>query len=209
MAAPVRGCFFSLSLAKIPTMNLQTLIEKTRTYRRFDGSHQVTTDTLVRLVDLARLSASGANRQPLKYILVTDPAQREVVYPCLAWAGYLTTWEGPEPSERPSGYIIILGDKEISESFGVDHGIAAQSIMLGATEAGLGGCIIASVKKERLRSVLDIPKQFDVLLVLAIGKPVEEVVLETISNNDVKYWRDEKSVHHVPKRTLDEIILRR
>ncbi len=209
MAAPVRGCFFSLSLAKIPTMNLQTLIEKTRTYRRFDGSHQVTTDTLVRLVDLARLSASGANRQPLKYILVTDPAQREVVYPCLAWAGYLTTWEGPEPSERPSGYIIILGDKEISESFGVDHGIAAQSIMLGATEAGLGGCIIASVKKERLRSALDIPKQFEVLLVLAIGKPVEEVVLETISNNDVKYWRDEKSVHHVPKRTLDEIILRR
>ncbi|MCU0459541.1 MAG: nitroreductase family protein [Bacteroidales bacterium] len=190
-------------------MNLKTLIEKTRTYRRFDGSHQVTTDSLVRLVDLARLSASGANRQPLKYILVTDPAQREAVYPCLAWAGYLTTWEGPDPAERPTGYIIILGDKEISESFGVDHGIAAQSIMLGATEEGLGGCIIASVKKERLRSALEIPKQFEVLLVLAIGKPVEEVVIETISNNDVKYWRDEKSVHHVPKRTLDEIILHR
>lgn len=190
-------------------MNLRNLIEKTRTTRRFDSKHEITADTLVSLVDLARLSASGANRQPLKYILVTEQAQRETLYPCLAWAGYLTTWEGPDPAERPSAYIIVLGDKEISESFGIDHGIAAQSIMLGATEAGLGGCIIASIKKEKLRAAFDIPKQFEVLLVLALGKPVEKVVIETISNNDVKYWRDDKSVHHVPKRTLDEIILRK
>jgi nitroreductase len=190
-------------------MNFNTLIEKTRTYRRFDGNHEITADTLTSLVNLARLSASGANRQPLKYIFVTDPAQRETLYPCLAWAGYLTTWEGPDNGERPTAYIVILGDKEISESFGIDHGIAAQSIMLGATEAGLGGCIIASVKKERLRTAFDIPKQYEILLVLALGKPVEEVVIETIRNNDVKYWRDDKKVHHVPKRTLDEIILRR
>ncbi len=190
-------------------MNFHDLIEKTRTYRRFDCNHEFTADTLASLVDLARLSASGANRLPLKYILVTDPVQRETLYPCLAWAGYLTTWEGPGNGERPTAYIVILGDKEISESFGVDHGIAAQSIMLGATEAGLGGCIIASVKKERLRAAFDIPKQYEVLLVLALGKPVEEVVIETIRNNDVKYWRDDNSVHHVPKRTLDEIILRR
>jgi len=190
-------------------MDLRQLIEKTRTYRRFDEKHEITRETLVSLVDLARLSASGANRQPLKYILVTEPAMRADVYSCLAWAGYLTTWEGPDPGERPTAYIVILGDKEISDSFGVDHGIAAQSIMLGASEAGLGGCIIASVKKEKLKAVLDIPKDLEVLLVLALGKPVEKVVLETIANNDVKYWRDEKRVHHVPKRTLDEIILPR
>lgn len=190
-------------------MDLRQLIEKTRTYRRFDEKHEITRETLVSLVDLARISASGANRQPLKYILVTEQAKRPEVYSCLAWAGYLTTWEGPDPGERPTAYIIILGDKEISDSFGVDHGIAAQSIMLGASEAGLGGCIIASVKKEKLRATLDIPRDLEVLLVLALGKPVEKVVLETIENNDVKYWRDEKRVHHVPKRTLDEIILRR
>lgn len=190
-------------------MDLRQLIEKTRTYRRFDEKHEITRETLVSLVDLARLSASGANRQPLKYILVTDPAKRPEVYSCLAWAGYLTTWEGPDPGERPTAYIVILGDKEISDSFGVDHGIAAQSIMLGASEADLGGCIIASVKKEKLREVLDIPRDLEVLLVLALGKPAEKVVLETIEKNDVKYWRDEKRVHHVPKRTLDEIILRR
>lgn len=95
-------------------MNFHDLIEKTRTYRRFDGKHEITADTLASLVDLARLSASGANRQPLKYILVTDPVQRETLYPCLAWAGYLTTWEGPGNGERPTAYIVILGDKEIS-----------------------------------------------------------------------------------------------
>ncbi len=190
-------------------MNIHQLVEKTRTFRRFDESHAVSEDTLVSLVDLARLSASGANRQPLKYILVTDPAVRADVYPCLAWAGYLSDWHGPDPGERPAAYIVILGDREISESFGVDHGIAAQSIMLGATEAGLGGCIIASVKKEKLRVALNIPKQYDVLLVLALGKPVERVVIDTINNNDVKYWRDEKHVHHVPKRTIAEIVIRR
>ena len=190
-------------------MKFHDLIEKTRSYRRFDDQHEITADTLVSLVNLARLSASAANRQPLKYILVTDPAQREVLFPCLAWAGYLTTWEGPGSGERPTAYIVILGDREISESFGVDHGIAAQSIMLGATEAGLGGCIIAAIKKERLRTAFDIPEQYEILLVLALGKPAEEVVIETMRNNDVKYWRDDKSVHHVPKRTLDEIILRR
>jgi nitroreductase len=81
--------------------------------------------------------------------------------------------------------------------------------MLGATEKGLGGCIIASVKKEKLKAALDISREYDVLLVLALGKPVEKVVLETIQNNDVKYWRDDSHIHHVPKRTLDEIILRK
>lgn len=190
-------------------MNINQLIEKTRTYRRFDGKHEIDTETLVSLVNLARLSASGANRQPLKYILVNDTEKRKSVYECLAWAGYYTTWEGPEVSERPTGYIIVLGDKEISDTFGIDPGIAAQSIMLGATSLGLGGCIVASVKKEKLRAIMEIPAQCDVLLVLALGKPVEKVVIETIKNNDVKYWRDENQIHHVPKRTLDEIILRK
>jgi nitroreductase len=190
-------------------MNLRQLIEKNRAVRRFDESHPVSAETLVSLIDLARLSASAANRQPLKYILVTEPDQRDLVFPCLAWAGYLANWEGPAKGERPPAYIVILGDKEISDSFGVDHGIASQSIMLGATEAGLAGCIIASVKKERLRSALEIPRDYEILLVLALGKAAEEVVLEAAADNDIKYWRDEKGVHHVPKRALDEIILRR
>jgi nitroreductase len=120
----------------------------------------------------------------------------------------LKDWNGPVEGERPSAYIIILCDTDISSSAGVDHGIAAQSILLGATEMGLGGCIIGSIKRDRLREALDIPARYEILLVLAPGKPKEKVVLETAGDNgDIKYWRDSEGIHHVPKRHLDDIIL--
>jgi nitroreductase len=189
-------------------MKLKDLVLKTRSYRRFDEAHRISRNTLEKLVGLARLSASGANRQPLKYLIYTSAKDCEKVFPSVVWAAYLKNWDGPLPGERPSGYIIILGDKSISETFGVDHGIAAQSIMLGATEAGLGGCMIASIKRELLRSVLTIPDRFEILLILALGKSVEKVILDEIKNNDVKYWRDDKENHHVPKRPLAELIIK-
>jgi nitroreductase len=188
-------------------MNLKELVTRTRTCRRFNEEHFIDLSTLEQLVDMARLTASGANKQPLKYVIINSPEKCEAVFPYLAWAGYLSDWNGPEPGERPSSYIIILGDKSISESFGVDHGISAQTIMLGATEAGLGGCMIASIKKEGLRSSLSIPAKYEILLVLAIGQPVEKVVIEQLKNGDVKYWRDKDKIHHVPKRNLDDIII--
>ena len=131
------------------------------------------------------------------------------IFPYLAWAGYLTEWPGPEKGERPSAYIIILGDKSITEIFGVDHGIAAQSIMLGATEAGLGGCIIESIKREELQKrLLRFLINMKFFLILALGKPVENVIIEEIKDNDVKYWRDNNKTHHVPKRSLKELIIK-
>ena len=189
-------------------MVLKDLVLSTRSYRRFDESYKVESQLLENLVDLARLSASGANRQPLKFILINTPASCDRVFPCLAWAGYLTEWPGPEKGERPSAYIIITGDKSITDVFGVDHGIAAQSIMLGASEAGLGGCMIASISKQQLSESLNLPDNLEILLVLAIGKPVEKVIIEEIKENDVKYWRDESGHHHVPKRPLGDIILK-
>ena len=121
------------------------MVYKNRTFRRFIQSQRIEYKTLEDLVDLARLSASGANRQPLKFLLLNTLADCDRVFPSLAWAGYLKEWPGPEPEQRPAAYIIILGDTLITESFGVDHGIAAQSIMLGASEIGLGGCMIASI----------------------------------------------------------------
>jgi nitroreductase len=189
-------------------MYLKDLIIKTRSYRRFDESHRIDLKTLESFIDLARLSATGANRQPLKFVLFNSPEDCERVFPSLLWAGYLEDWPGPEKGERPSGYVIILGDKSITEVFGIDHGIAAQSIMLGANEAGLGGCIIASIKREELIRDLNIPDRYEVLLVLALGRPVEKVVIDEIKNNNVKYFRDSSKVHHVPKRSLKELIIK-
>ena len=187
---------------------IRDLILRNRSYRRFYKEVDIKLETLRELVDLARLSPSARNAQPLKYILSCEHQRNSLIFPHLAWAGYLTDWSGPCDGERPSAYIIILGDKEIGQSFGCDHGIAAQSIMLGATEKGLGGCIIASIEKEGLQKALEIPPRYEILLVLALGKPKETVVIEKVgSNGDIKYWRDSKDVHHVPKRPLDDIII--
>lgn len=189
-------------------MSLKDLVYKTRSYRRFEESHHIDLKVLEELVDLARMSASAANRQPLKYLLYNTPEYCQRIFPSIAWAAYLKDWYGPVPGERPSAYIIILGDKSIAESFSFDPGIAAQSIMLGATEAGLGGCMIASIKREALRNDLKIPEKFDIVLILALGKPVEKIMIDEISNDDVKYWRDDQQNHHVPKRPLEELILK-
>jgi nitroreductase len=187
---------------------IRDLVVATRSVRRFHQSVAVNLETLRQLVDLARLSASAANLQPLKYALSCEPDRNARIFPLLAWAGYLKDWPGPVEGERPSAYIVILGDKRLRQSFDCDHGIAAQSILLGATECGLGGCIIASIQRRELREVLAIPEHLEILLVLALGKPKEKVALEAVGpDGDIKYWRDADGVHHVPKRALDEIIV--
>ena len=187
---------------------LKELVYKNRSYRRFDQSHTVTLEILRELVDLARHSASGNNLQPLKFILSADPEKNTKIFPHLGWAGYLKDWPGPAEGERPSAYIIILGDTDIRESFGVDHGIAAQSILLGAVEKGFGGCIIGSGKGKKISQVLNIPARYEVLLVLALGKPAETVVIEDLgADGNIRYYRDDEDVHHVPKRTLEELII--
>ncbi|UCD55010.1 MAG: nitroreductase family protein [Candidatus Omnitrophota bacterium] len=187
---------------------IKDLILKNRSYRRFYEDFTVEKKTLKELVDFARLSASAANLQPLKYILSCEPGRNALVFPELKWAGYLKDWPGPREGERPSAYIIILGDTKISKSFGCDHGIAAQSILLAATEKGLGGCMIGSIDRKGLRKSLQIRSSYEILLVLALGKPKEKVVIEASrDNNDIKYWRDEGQKHHVPKRKLDDIII--
>ena len=183
------------------------IIKKNRSYRRFYQERLIDPDRLKSLVELARLSPSTANLQPLKYVLSWEPERNAMIFPLLGWAGYLKDWDGPMESERPSAYIVILGDREITDNFSVNHGIAAQSILMGATEMGLGGCIIGNVQKERLRALLRLPGRYEVLLVIALGVPKEHVVLEDIKEGNVHYWRDADGVHHVPKRLLSDIIL--
>jgi nitroreductase len=189
-------------------MQFRELVLKNRSYRRFHQDQPVTMETLRELIDLARLAPSAANRQPLRYILSVDPAKNALIFPRLAWAGYLRDWVGPEEGERPTAYVVILLDSEVSKNAGCDHGITAQTILLGAAERGLGGCMIGSVQRDELRAALGIPEKYEILLVLALGVPKEAVQLEAISpDGDVKYWRDPAGVHHVPKRSLDDLIV--
>jgi nitroreductase len=186
---------------------LKELILKNRSYRRFYQTEKISKKQLLEWIDLARNSASARNAQSMKYLLSTEEPLNAQIFEQLAWAGYLTTWKGPEEGERPSAYIVLVNDTLITGNYFCDDGIAMQSILLGATEAGFGGCIIHSVNRNKLREILNLSEQYEILYVIALGKPKETVVLEEMKNGDMKYWRDENQVHHVPKRALDEIIL--
>jgi nitroreductase len=188
---------------------LNDLVRRNRSYRRFRSESKMELSTLRGLVDLARLSASAANLQPLRYVLCCEPKTNTAIFGCLAWAAYLKGWPGPGEGERPAGYIVVLGDTRPSQTYvGVDAGLAMQSILLGAVERGLGGCIIASVQKDPLRRILDVPERYQILYVIALGEPGETVTVEdTGPDGDIKYWRDGESRHHVPKRRLADIIL--
>jgi nitroreductase len=187
---------------------MKRLTLRNRSIRRFKGKHKIDEKKLQGLVNLARQSASGANLQPLKFILSSSLERNQLIFPTLGWAGYLKEWSGPEEGERPTAYIIVLGDTELGNSFQYDAGIASQSITLGATELGLGACLIGSIKRKSLRKVLDIPDQYEILLVIALGKPAEGVVLESVEESmDIQYWRDDQGRHHVPKRELEDLIL--
>ena len=140
-------------------------------------------------------------------MLSADGNRNGEIFPHLRWAGYIKDWDGPAEGERPAAYIVILGDTEISESFGTDHGIAAQTIMLGTAAMGLAGCIIGSVDRKGLRVALGIPVRYEILYVLAIGYPAEEIVIEEAGDDgNIRYWRSADGVHHVPKRSLTDII---
>lgn len=183
------------------------LVRMNRSYRRFDPHVRISADQIKRWIELSRYSASGRNMQPLRYVICTEAKMNSLLFEQLAWAGYLKDWQGPDPGERPSAYIAVLRDKSLSENIFCDDGIAIQTILLGAVSEGFGGCIIGSFNKAKVNTILKLPEHLDILWIIALGKPVETVVLEDLEGEDIRYWRDEKQVHHVPKRKLESLIV--
>jgi nitroreductase len=187
--------------------SFHNLVLKNRSYRRFDANFPVSKEVLTELLDLARLTPSSKNRQPLRYILVNNPDDCNFVFSHLKWAWYLRDWDGPSFEERPTAYLVMLLDKNVNDKADFDAGIAAQTILLGAVEKELGGCIIRTFNRYELAKYFQLPENFDIIMVIALGKPAEEIIID---NNDpsgkMEYFRDENGLHHVPKRTVNELI---
>lgn len=187
-------------------MELREIVEKARTVRRFRENSPIPQFILHELVDLARLAPCGANKQAIRYCIVTQPELRKKVFATLGWAAYLTDWDGPSEGERPAAYIIQLENAADPCLRPVDPGFAAQNILLGAAEKDLGACLIDNVKREELAKSLNLPEGWRVLYVIALGTAAEEVQIRPIDpEHGIRYWREEL-VHCVPKRTLEELI---
>jgi nitroreductase len=188
-------------------MDIEEIARRSRSYRKFDPGVRVGSETLRWLVGLTRLAPSAANRQPLRYILSCSQAMNSKIFSTLTWASYLKDWPGPAEGERPAAYIVIALDRHVSFNGDIDAGIAAQTMLFGAVEKGLGGCILATFKKDQLEEILGLPDALSVLLVIALGKPAETVILEDITQSGSPlYYRDGSDRHHVPKRPISELI---
>ena len=182
---------------------IEDLVLKNRSYRRFHQDVPVEHETLRELVDLARLCGSAANRQALKYVISSDHRRNALVFP------HIRIDNDPVEGERPSAYIIALEDTRIGSVMQlIDCGITAQTILLGAVERGFGGCMVGNVLRDDLGKALNIPSHLQIVLVIALGKPKEEMVIEAIGEDGfMQQWWDENRVRHLYKRALDGIIV--
>lgn len=185
---------------------LKELVRKNRSYRRFDGKHQINIKTLIELINLARFCASAANIQPIRFHLSNSATTNSKIFETLSWAGFLTDWDGPEEDETPSAYITLLSESTPKYLL-YDAGIVSQTILLGASELGLGGCIIGSIDKDKLKENLNFSFNYNIISVIALGKPIEEVKLhDTSDETRLRYWRDE-NIHYVPKLKSEKLVV--
>jgi len=190
-------------------MDFHKLVLNARTCRRFKGDSPVTHDQLVALVDAARLVPCGKNAQPLRYAVVSAPQKNAEIFPNLLWAAALKDWDGPIEAERPTGYIVIGTDVEVNDNPQVDLGIAMQTIQLMATHMGLACCMLASIKANNIHQIVAFPEKIKVLIVLALGVPVEvRDVVPADPNGTLTYYRTPDQVHHVPKHNLETVLLK-
>ena len=187
---------------------LKDLILRNRSYRSFDKSIVPTQEELLSFIDCARLTPSGMNKQPLKYKVFHTADECEAILPLTRWAAALKDITLPPKGHEPTAYILICADTSVlaGAERTKDIGIAAQTILLAATEAGFGGCMIGSFDADGVRAVAALPEHLTPLLIVALGKPDEEIVLTACSDGNVAYYR-EGGVHYVPKRSLEDILI--
>ena len=188
---------------------ISELMVKERSYRSFDESVKIDRATLVSFVENARLIPSSVNLQPLKYKICDCTEERDLVLSLTKWAALIKDIELPPKGHAPSAFIVICIDKNVSDKsiFDKDVGIAAQTIMLSAVEAGFGGCMIGNFDTRKLSEAIDLPEGVVPTLVLGLGKPDEKIILEELGEKGSAYYRDQNRCHHVPKRKLEEILL--
>lgn len=190
--------------------SFEKLLLKDRSFRGFDSTCKIEKESLLRLVELTRLCPSSANKQPLKFAVTCDEDTVKKILAETKWAGYLKELDLPKPGEWPTAFITVCHDTDIDPNvsgFQKDVGIVSEVILLGASEMGLGGCMIGSFNAGAVSAVLALSDNLKPQLVIALGKPTETVMLTDASGGNTVYWRDENGVHYVPKRPLSEIVI--
>ena len=187
---------------------IKDLVYANRSCRRFREDRRLGRSDLLALIDLARLSASHRNAQELRFCPVWEEAQSEEVFRHVGFGAALGKEGQPREGQRPPAYIFIIGESAEQNYLWVDVGVACQSILLGAAEQGMLGCMLGNIQREKLRPILGLrDSDPPILLGLALGYPDEEFVIEKgTPEGSRKYWREGRE-NHVPKLALADIVL--
>lgn len=187
-------------------MNIYKIIISRRSIRKFK-QRKIGKNILKKLVNAGRLAPSAANLQPLEYFVVNDKDLKKSVFAIINWAKYIEPIGNPGAGEEPVAYIIILINKKISQKPYEDIGASAENINLASLVEGIACCWIGNFNKKILTEILQLPDNLKPALILALGYPAENPVIEVIEKNcSIRYYKDSSGKLHVPKRKLEDII---
>lgn len=187
-------------------MNFTELATKTRSYRRFQENKPIPAELLRDMITSAGVAPCASNLQRLRFSIITDEKEKDQLFSGIGWAGYITEWDGPEPGKRPAAYIVIHAPGEKKVFTGIDVGIAASYLVLSASDAGIGSCMLLNFDRITVNNVAP-SEGYSPELLIALGYPGETVLLEK-DDEKIRYWRDSKGIHHVPKLPLEKLILK-
>ena len=190
-------------------MNMMKFLRGRRTYRRFE-QRPVAPEILTEAVDAARIASCGANRQTVRYIIVESANAVAAVQPLVHWAAYLPSEQGaPNPDELPTAYIAILQDDNLPGASDVDVGLALGSLTAAAWAHGVGSCIMGAINRPALTELLALPEGVRLCYMVALGYPTHESHLVSMQDGDVKYYLDDNRDFCVPKRGMEEVLLKK
>ena len=189
------------------------LVKASRSDRGYDESYHFTEEELADFVDCARFAPSSVNGQPFRYYLAWQKEKVDLIQSLTKWARALPDMQLPHEGKCPTGFVVICQDLNLGESiarYQKDVGIVAQTMLLAAAEKGLGGCMIGNFSPAEVSTVRGLPPHLKPVLVIALGKPDEKIVLTELHPGESHhYYRDENDVHYVPKRPLADLIVKK
>jgi len=152
-------------------------IRKRRSIRRFTDDVVPKAD-LETIVDAGRLAATGSNRQPWDFVVVTDRTMIAQLTVSGAWMA------------KASAVIAVIMDPR--SRWWIEDGAAAiENMLLASTSLGYGACWVegdALPHEEELKTLLGIPTKKRVLALIPVGVPAETPAPEKKPLEQVLHW---------------------
>ena len=150
-------------------MSILEAIRKRYSCRAYEA-RLIEQDKLDQILEAARLAPSAKNMQDWRFVVVTDKEKKHRVAEAASGQMFLENAGAIIVACSNSGYIMRCG-----QAIGpIDVAIALEHISLQAADLGLATCWIGSFEPEKVKAILDIPGDIDVIELMALGYPADE-----------------------------------